>query len=102
MKTRHVDVSSGFFLLNGVHRQNQNIIYRSPVTSIPSPMDHFEEFKKDFLVGGAPQDLFSWRECCPEHKLICMGSISTHAFGPLMTLGRNIKVTILPDNNFVG
>ena len=99
-KTRDVDVSSVFFLFNEVHQQNQNIMYRSPVTLIPSPMEYFE-FKKDFLVGGASQDLFSWRECCPELKLICRGSINTHALGPLLTPGRNIKVTILTDNNFV-
>ena len=34
--------------------------------------------------------------------MICRGSISTHVFGPLITLGRNIKVTILTYNNFVG
>ena len=59
----------------------------------------WEEFKKDFLVGGAPHDLFSWLECCREPKLICGGSTSTLA---LMTLGRTNKVTILTHNNFVG
>ena len=188
-----------------------------PFPSYFNPFSHgtfWEEFEKDLLVGGAPQDLFSWRECCPELKLtyakwkwnesgfrpplctyrlnwarrtswgwwddwddtvlqtqnskfkpwrseaehatsrsqrlptiltftrgwgrnifcffetaetgnrtpnsvvkgsganhyprapaqahLCKGSISIHAFGPLMTLGRNIKATILTDNNFVG
>ena len=62
----------------------------------------WEEIKKDFLVAGAPQDLFSWRECCSELKLIYRGSISTHAFGPLMIFWGNIKVTIMTNNNFVG
>ena len=38
MKTFHLDISCEFFLLNEVHQHNQNIMYRSPVTSIPSPM----------------------------------------------------------------
>ena len=51
MKTRHVDVSCGFFLLNEVHQQNQNIMYHSPVTSIPYPMEHFERSsRKVFLL----------------------------------------------------
>ena len=50
MKTLHVDVSCGFFLLNEVH-QNKNIRYRSLLTSIPSPMEHFERSsRKTFLL----------------------------------------------------
>ena len=51
MKMRHVDVPLGFFLLNEVHQQNQNIMYRFPVTSIPSHMEHFEGSSgKTFLL----------------------------------------------------
>ena len=101
MKTRHVDVSSGSFSFQWSTSTASK--HHVPFSSYFNPFSHgtfWEEFKKYFFVGGAPQDL--WRECCPELKLICRGSISTHAFVPLMTLGRNIKVTILTDNNLVG